>query len=125
MSNFKYFKLSEFKCKCGCNMPDEVVENLTTKLISLLDIAREKSRIPFIITSGYRCPEYNELVGGVKNSAHTKGLAADIKVGSGYQRYAILKSLLDVGFTRIGIYRNFIHCDVDYTKPSPVIWIRE
>lgn len=32
------------------------------------------------ITSGYRCPELNKAVGGVSNSQHLQGLAADIHV---------------------------------------------
>ena len=30
------------------------------------------------INSGCRCPEYNTKIGGVKDSAHIKGKAADI-----------------------------------------------
>ncbi len=33
-----------------------------------------------ILTSGYRSPELNRAVGGVENSQHTKGEAADIRV---------------------------------------------
>lgn len=32
----------------------------------------------FTLTSGYRCPELNKLVGGVKNSKHIECLAVDI-----------------------------------------------
>ena len=35
------------------------------------------------VTSGYRCPELNEKIGGVSSSQHCKGQAADILV-SGY-----------------------------------------
>jgi hypothetical protein len=35
---------------------------------------------PVIVNSGYRCPEVNRLVGGVSNSQHVLGQAADIKV---------------------------------------------
>jgi len=37
-------------------------------------------RQPLIITSGYRSPRVNKAVGGVENSAHALGLAADFKV---------------------------------------------
>ena len=35
---------------------------------------------PIFITSGFRCPELNAAVGGVANSAHVRGLAADFVV---------------------------------------------
>lgn len=117
-----HFVLSEFSCKCGCKMPDFVFENLKNKLIPALENARSISKVPFYITSGYRCDEYNKSVGGVKNSAHTKGLACDIAISSSGFRYEVLSSLIKAGFSRIGVYRSFIHCDVDYSKPYPVIW---
>ena len=49
MSNWKNFKLDEFKCKhCGEN---EIEYELIDKLQSL----REDLGFPFIISSGYRC----------------------------------------------------------------------
>ncbi len=120
----KHFDLSEFKCKCGCKMPDWVFENIKNKLIPNLEEARKKSKVPFIITSGYRCEEYNKLVGGVPDSAHTKGLACDILASASGQRFEVLSSLIKSGFSRLGVYKTFIHCDVDYKKPYPVIWYK-
>lgn len=37
------------------------------------------------ITSGYRSPELNKAVGGVKNSAHVEGYAADLQPVNGKQ----------------------------------------
>lgn len=36
--------------------------------------------VPIIIGSGYRCPKLNTLVGGVVNSQHKTGEAADIHI---------------------------------------------
>ena len=48
----------------------------------------EKFRVwynrPMNITSGYRTPAYNKEVGGVSNSYHLRGLAADFKLPSEY-----------------------------------------
>ena len=114
---WKHFKYDEFKCPC-CR------ENKTShKLIDLLDQAREKAGIAFVITSGYRCEKHNREVGGVENSAHTKGLAADIQCLNSQDRYRIVKALLEVGFRRIGIGRTFIHVDIDDSKIQNVIWL--
>lgn len=62
------------------NIPEwSAVQNLY-KLAKRLDKVRESFNSPIIVNSGYRCPKLNELVGGVHNSKHLDGLAADITV---------------------------------------------
>ena len=56
----------------------EVVENLK-KVMYILDIVRVHIGKPILVNSGYRCKRLNEIVGGVQNSMHTKGLAADFR----------------------------------------------
>lgn len=60
----------------------EVIKNLQYGVDMVLDPLRRLYGKPIIITSGYRCQKLNNLVGGVKNSWHTKGNAADIHVAS-------------------------------------------
>ena len=62
--------------------PTEVIKNLQYGVDMVLDPLRRLHNKPIIITSGYRCPKLNDLVGGVSNSWHTKGNAADIHVAS-------------------------------------------
>jgi uncharacterized protein YcbK (DUF882 family) len=88
-----------------------------------LDRARELAGVPFVITSGYRCRRHNAAVDGVEDSAHCWGVAADIKATSGHRRYAILFALIGAGFTRIGVGKDFIHCDYDEDKPQRVVWL--
>lgn len=115
----RYFTVQEFNCKCGCGGG----EKIDSLLLYLLSKARELANVPFVITSGYRCEEYNKKVGGVGESAHTKGLAVDIAVVSGSARFAILQAAIIVGFTRIGIGKGFIHLDVDEKKPQRMAWM--
>jgi zinc D-Ala-D-Ala carboxypeptidase len=84
MKKIKYFKLSEFINSATANrlgidnIPSfEVVDNLN-RLADYLDGIRAKFGKPIIISSGYRCPMLNKAVGGVVNSQHLKGLAADL-----------------------------------------------
>ena len=119
--NFKYFSLSEFDCP---SLPQSG-KNMDTNFVYKLEHARELAGIPFKITSGYRTKEYNEdlLKRGYKaskNSSHLKGVAADIAVGSGSERYIILNALIRAGFKRIGVAKGFIHCDTDDSKSSSV-----
>ena len=59
---------------------DRQIDNLRRLCFSLLQPIRDRYDSPVIITSGYRCPELNEAVGGVADSFHTTGEAADFYV---------------------------------------------
>lgn len=59
MKENKYFKLNEFKCKCGCEMPSGMPSD---ELVDLLVEIREHFNKPMIINSGYRCPRHIELL---------------------------------------------------------------
>lgn len=113
-----YFKPEEFRCKCGCGGM-----SVSNTLLAMLEKAREIADIPFTIVSGYRCEKHNKKVGGVDSSAHSAGLAVDIKADTSISRYKILKSLMAVGFTRLGVYSRWIHADIDGEKPGNVIWV--
>lgn len=69
-----HFKLSEFQCLCCKRV------KLDSRLIPVLENARAYVGLPVIITSGYRCPEHNRMVGGAPDSDHLYGWAADIVV---------------------------------------------
>lgn len=112
----RYFTPKEFACSC-CG-----VSTMKPSFLYLLNKARADAGVSFVITSGYRCPEHNAEVGGVKGSSHTKGCAVDIRCTSGNKRFKVIQSLLDAGFTRVGVSKNFIHVDNDESKPANVIW---
>lgn len=115
----RYFKPREFTCKCGCGRGfDEMDE----KLLEMLDALREKSGIPLVISSAYRCPEHNKSVGGVIDSAHTKGKAVDIRCNDSKNRFKILKAAFEVGFRRIEPKSTWVHVDVDESKPQDVVF---
>ena len=77
-----HFKLSEFLNlgKYPENIPPmQVVANLTYGCHQLLEPARVIVG-PIIINSGFRCEAVNRKVGGVRNSQHMTGQAADIRL---------------------------------------------
>ena len=115
----KYFKLSEF------DSPDEVGSGyrMDKDFLYRLDTARGISGIPFKINSGYRTENHNTIVGGRVGSSHKKGLAVDIGYYGSRERYLIINALMQVGITRFGIAKTFIHCDVDKSKDNDVIWL--
>ncbi len=113
--DIKYFKKSEFKCKCGkCGgFPVEPDENL----VELLENIRKHFGVPVTVTSGVRCKTHNANVGGASSSQHLKGTAADIKVkGVTPKKVAAYAETLLPNTGGIGIYGTFVHVDVRKTK---------
>lgn len=84
MLNFKMSELiySETAIKNNINnMPDiNSMDNMLNLIYYCLQPVRELLGAPMIITSGYRNPLVNRLVGGVNSSQHTKGQAVDFTV---------------------------------------------
>ena len=81
----KYFTLKEFShsdtaVSLGIDntIPKECVECVRHLVHCVLDPVREHWGLPIRVISGYRCPELNEEVGGVEDSWHMDGCAADI-----------------------------------------------
>lgn len=70
-----YFEPEEFRCNCGkcCGYPSFM------KKVQMQHLAKIRKHYgkPMIITSGLRCKAENARVGGVANSGHLKGYAAD------------------------------------------------
>ena len=104
----KWFKKEEFLCRCGrCEMPAEVEGNLMALVENVLEPAREKLGGPIIVNSGYRCVRYNRDVGGVANSQHLRGEAADIRCADNKR---LAKIIVENGrFDQLIIYPTFIH----------------
>ena len=82
------------RLKISNNPPASVRVHLTETITLLESIRAEWGKYcakhllenPAIhISSGYRSPELNKAVGGVKNSAHVEGYAADIQPVNGKQ----------------------------------------
>ena len=80
-----HFRLSEFSRSQTADshgidnsVPEELIPSLRNLCEQVLEPLREHFNKPVVISSGYRCPKLNLLVGGVSNSQHQKGEAADI-----------------------------------------------
>lgn len=121
----KHFNLSEFfrsstAAKNGIkNEPSidaraTIVRNINLLVDNVLDPIRGLVDTPIIITSGYRCPQVNRLVGGVDNSQHMSGCAADFHVkgftpSMTYEVFLYIYNTLE--FDQLIFYRskNIIH----------------
>lgn len=100
------FNRKEFACKCGCGF-----DIIAVPFVDALQTFRDRLGVPIRVTSGCRCATHNQTVGGVKDSYHSKGLAADI-VAQGLSPQQLYRAAdLSGLFRGIGLYSGWIHVD--------------
>lgn len=113
-----YFTKKEFACQhTGEN---EIKDTFLLKL----DLLRARCGFPFVITSGYRSPEHPIESRKEKAGTHAQGIAADIKVTDGIQRFKIVEEAIKMGFSGVGVASSFVHVDIRDLdgNESPVMW---
>ena len=114
------FSLKEFESKDGSKMPSDVYLNIV-KLVGQLQFLRDYTGRAITVNSGYRSPEHNAKIGGVKNSQHLLGKAADITIEGlkPAEVYRLIDELIDMGLMLqggLGSYDSFTHYDIRKTK---------
>ena len=105
----KHFKVREFQSKDG-----HPVVLIDDGLVKMLDQIRDYFGKEVIINSGYRTASHNAAVGGVSNSQHTLGKAADIVV-KGVPPAAVQTYAYDQLNGTVGTYSTFTHIDTRTT----------
>ena len=110
----KNFNREEFACKCGCGF-----DGIDYELVKIIQEIRDEMNEPIRINSGCRCAKHNARVGGVRNSFHVQGKAADLSCASGGKKLAdtIGRMLREGRLTGLKYYiyyvkKNFVHVDI-------------
>ena len=108
-----HFKVKEFACQDGS---DAVF--IARELPMVCEYIRMRTGRAFRPNSAYRTPAYNKKVGGVDNSQHVYGCAADIPKLSGYTpaKMATIAREIMPNWGGVGIYDWGIHVDVREKK---------
>ena len=85
----KHFRIEEFEASPTAEsmgidntMPTEARRAVERLVEAVLDPLREEFAMPIYVNSGYRSAALNAAVGGVANSQHRRGEAADITSGT-------------------------------------------
>jgi uncharacterized protein YcbK (DUF882 family) len=86
----------------------DVRDNAIALFDNLVQPAREAYGDPVFVTSGFRCKELNELVGGVDDSQHQYGEAVDVTC-SDLRRLAETIIKLRLPFDQMGLANSYIH----------------
>ena len=134
----KYFSLGEFShsdtaVSLGINntIPEECEANIEHLVHCVLDPLREHWGLPIRVTSGYRCPELNDEVGGVEGSYHMDGCAADITATDPARNVELMSLIRAMHLTGklaltecyLGPKARYIHVALDRTHLDPYPFI--
>lgn len=120
------------------NNPDlGIIPNLCD-ILAILNCVRTKYGKPIKITSGYRSPDVNKKVGGVKDSAHMYGLAVDVQpIEKNLDNYLTIQNYFisfasQLGYNVIVIHEypkndipSWLHLEISKVKPSKIFTINE
>lgn len=112
-------------CSCGCG------GEMNQDFMERLDALRARLSFPFIVRSGYRCPDVNERVSTTgRNGPHTTGRAVDLYL-LGSRVFELLQFAPAFGMTGIGFKlhgpheRRFVHLDnleSEGNRRRPICW---
>lgn len=116
----KNFNLSEFACKDGNPVPENLLDNVK-ELAENIQVLRDHIGIPLHINSAYRTEPYNKKVGGSPQSQHLIAKASDLRTDKHTPKELaqIILKLIKEGKMKqggVGIYPTFTHYDIRGTK---------
>lgn len=112
----EYFAREEFRCKCGGKYCDGFPAEPAEATVRAVDEIRRRLGVPVIITSGLRCATHNANEGGVSNSQHLYGIAADLHSSATPQKMKKVAEEVLGNTGGIGLYDWGIHVDTRATK---------
>ena len=115
-----HFSEAELTCGCGCGRGSCFMDK---EFLVKLETLRTALNEPIVITSGFRCYNYNisDKVGGALDSLHLVGKAVDIAVVSTDKRMRLVSLAIALGFRGIGLDAGFLHLDT--RSGFPVMWL--
>ena len=119
MKTSKYFKDEEFRrCQPPCSIND-----MEQDFLDRLDALRERTGVPLQLTSAYRPVEWERTRGRTGSGDHPNRRGVDFAAADPSAKFRIVKSALELGFTRIGIANGFVHIGDTATLSQNVLWL--
>lgn len=100
------------------NQPSEEIRKeleMTACKLNVIGLYAQMKGATIRVTSGYRCPKLNALVGGVKTSLHLQGQAVDFVVSDDKIKHELYETLTTkenrerLRICEVIEYTNFLH----------------
>lgn len=117
-----HFSVGELRCPhCGAM-------HMNRRFMEVIELIREDYGKPMVVTSAYRCPEYNDEISNTGlNGPHTTGRAMDIHVygadALNLLHWSMYHGITGVGVNQTGNYeKRFVHLDQIENEHRPWIW---
>lgn len=104
------------------NVPGpEASENLRRLAALLEDVRYCLGQVPMLVSSGFRSPTVNNLVGGASNSAHKDGRAADFTAPRYGSPRQICQRIIDAGivFDQLIYEGSWVHIGIAKVGEQP------
>jgi hypothetical protein len=117
--DLRHFLIEEFDSP---DLPGSGAKYMDREFLEMIDAAAHLCKLQFIVMAGYRSTYESKRHSDASNSSHRIGRAAILQCSHHNKRYKMITSLLEVGFTRIGICKDgkSIYVDNDYQKPDSI-----
>jgi uncharacterized protein YcbK (DUF882 family) len=115
MAESKSFKVGELTCSC-CGK-----SGVQQWALDKLQTIRDEYNKPIRITSSYRCGNHPVERTKAKPGTHNQGIAFDVAVANGAQRYELVSLAIKHGANGIGVDKNFVH--IDFRDTAKVAWV--
>ncbi len=103
------------RCSCGCGG-----SGVQQWALDKLQLVRDDAERPLTITSGWRCRDHSSERQKAQPGQHNLGVAFDVAVNGGAQRYELIRLGLKHGATGIGVAKTFVH--LDWREGAPMAW---
>ena len=102
------FLVSQTAARHGIEMvpPPHIIQNLERLCVSCMQPLRDAVNRPIFVSSGFRSPDLNSLIGGSKTSAHMQGNACDFRV-SGMSPYDTCQMIVEMGLPYDQVIQEF------------------
>ena len=109
-----HFTKAEMACKCGCG-----AVAMKSFFMQKLQALRVEYGRQMVITSGFRCNNYNMKIKGAVNSFHLRGMAIDVSLVDAGERRKLIALALPMGFS-VGADKAFLHLDL---REDPIFFL--